>query len=632
MGNVGLIYTIEENCVGCNQCIRFCPIFEANTAYIKNGENKVKVNPDKCIHCGKCIDVCQSNARDYIDDTERFFDDLKSGKKIAVLAAPAIRINFPKYKKLFGYLKSLGVDLFYDVSFGADITTWAYLKFIKENQNNKNISYIAQPCPSIVNYIEKYNTDILDNLIPVQSPLICGAIYIKNYLKVEEDLAFLSPCIAKKDEINDKETKGYVEYNVTFKKIEEYLNENNIDLNGYEEVNFETDNSLGFLFSRPGGLKENVNAYSDDLWIKQVEGQETIYDYLEDYSTRIKEGKPAPELVDALNCQFGCNIGTGSISDKTNIDSYDFKFNNMKKTKNRRKIRKIHKIFDKKLNVQDFYRKYNNIAFEKAEELTSSEEENIFGELLKTTDVEKNKNCSACGYISCKQMVKAIHNKLNIKENCIDYNRKYVEIEKIELDEKNRELVKTMENLKQFSEERVRRTKELKENIDQIIESVNEITDGNTENISELNSILTEMEDVNNTAEKLTQSVKNMEEKISKFGTSSAQIVDIADQTNLLSLNAAIEAARVSEAGRGFSVVASEVGKLAEESNRIASSTINDQQEMANMIIEILEVAELLKEKSMKVRESIDNMSAIIQEITAKEEEISSVAVTMLEE
>ncbi|MBQ9927627.1 MAG: methyl-accepting chemotaxis protein [Lachnospiraceae bacterium] len=79
--------------------------------------------------------------------------------------------------------------------------------------------------------------------------------------------------------------------------------------------------------------------------------------------------------------------------------------------------------------------------------------------------------------------------------------------------------------------------------------------------------------------QKLYESVKSDSEAaiirshaVSKINELADTIMEIADQTQLLSLNASIEAARAGDAGRGFSVVASEIGKLAEQSSKTVSS------------------------------------------------------------
>ena len=106
-------------------------------------------------------------------------------------------------------------------------------------------------------------------------------------------------------------------------------------------------------------------------------------------------------------------------------------------------------------------------------------------------------------------------------------------------------------------------------------------------------------------------------------------ISDIADQTNLLALNAAIEAARAGEAGRGFAVVADEVRKLAEKTmastndvgNAISAIQGSAGQSVAAMdkaLAEVEKAAELAKQSGealqgivTKVEESADQVSAI---------------------
>ncbi|MFZ5354633.1 MAG: methyl-accepting chemotaxis protein [Bacillota bacterium] len=618
MDNV--IHVKEENCVGCNKCIRYCLALDANVSYNVDGDNKVKVNPEKCVLCGKCIEVCDHEARDFTDDTERFFDDLDKGKKLAVIAAPSIRTNFENYGGLFGFLKSKGVEIIYDVSFGADITTWAYLKAIKDMQLS---SVIAQPCPAIVGYIERYKPELLDNLAPVHSPMLCTAIYLKKYANVYNDIAFLSPCIAKVNEIRDINTGGYVQYNVTYEKLEKYLEKHRINLSGFKSQDFEDIGcSLGFLFSRPGGLRENVEAKIKGAWVRQIEGHEHAYEYLNVYGERLKSKKPIPLLVDILNCSAGCNIGTATTKNIT-VDDVDSKFNAMKVQKladkgNKlitRKIDWLYKYFDKTLKLEDFIRHYNKgLKAEDLKEPTEQQYEEIFDKMHKLHKKEKELNCSACGYHTCRDMVKAIYNGINSINNCMDYNRREISLERNALEQKNNELLLKNEEIhsmlnevRVLSDERQNRVQEINKIISKLteiseqtsagIQKINELVDGiadHTNNASDfardvsasVNSVVLAMKEINISLNEISQNcgrsknitadaeikAKDTNRIIETLNLSSKQIGkivkvinDIADQTNMLALNAAIEAAGAGEAGKGFAVVAGEVKELAKQ-------------------------------------------------------------------
>ena len=428
-----IITTNTDLCVGCNKCIAKCPV-KANFAFQEDGKNKVKVLQDKCIHCGACIKACDHNVRDYIDDTERFFNDLKNGKKIALLVDPSIKFNFTAYQKLFTYLKRSGVQLIYDVGIGGDIAAWAYLKVMEEEQE----PLIAQPCPVIVNYIQKYKPALIAKLAKINSPLLCTAIYFKKYGNVTADFAFISPCIGKFDEINDSQHNNLVKYNVTLTKLQEYLNNNNIYLETIPETTYDIDtNGLGDFFCKSGGLKEIILFCKPNLWIREIEGTKSACRYLKEYHARALEQKELPALVDVLNCKHGCLLGTGVQTDQSIDDLYlkvkelqHRKFNDAPAVK--ATYLNFLKELDRKLDINDFKRDYqdNSIHFK----TVTGEEVNVVFEKLHKYSAESRKiNCYSCGYGSCYEFAKAVAVGDNYLSNCIDYNRK-------ELIDKNNDL------------------------------------------------------------------------------------------------------------------------------------------------------------------------------------------------
>lgn len=472
--------------------------------------------------------------------------------------------------------------------------------------------------------------------------MMCTAIYMKKYRNIDDEIAFLSPCISKSDEIHNKNTYNAIKYNVTFERLHEYLEKDNIKLGNYKEYDFDgVKCSLGFLFSRPGGLKENIQDKLQNAWVRQIEGPHHSYKYLNELSNNIKNGESAPEVVDILNCSNGCNFGTavtkiGSLP----IDKVDNKLNSLKKVKLNEKSKrslkrrkdKIYDIFDKSLNVNDFIRLYiNSDVINDIREPTASEYDEIFSRLNKYTDKQKNINCSSCGYNTCREMAKAIFNNLNSIDNCNEYNKEEVKkAQKKSLDEHNKQMT-MLKDLNKSSEEKLKNAEVLNKKAQEIMLAINQVSAGNEESAKSIDKIAVEVSDILNVSQILKKSVGEMHEKLNKFSEASEQIVAISSQTDLLALNAAIEAARASEAGKGFAVVANEVKKLAYESKEVAVSTEKDQSYMVKLIGEILEVSNKLEGKMQSLDKSINNISAVVEEVTSNSEEISASAESLLE-
>ncbi len=205
-----------------------------------------------------------------------------------------------------------------------------------------------------------------------------------------------------------------------------------------------------------------------------------------------------------------------------------------------------------------------------------------------------------------------------------------------------------------------RAMKEMSESIQQVAvnsQKAAEGADNANKTAQEVGKMSTEvirkMNDIQKTVDSSSVAIKELDTKSQTIGEIISVITTIADQTNLLALNAAIEAARAGEHGRGFAVVADEVRKLAEESRNAANQItrlIKEIQQGTKNAVESMELGTKTVGEGANVIEtsvsSIDRIvkasgdvatmvqeiaaaaqqqSASVEEVTASVEDISAI-------
>jgi len=282
-------------------------------------------------------------------------------------------------------------------------------------------------------------------------------------------------------------------------------------------------------------------------------------------------------------------------------------------------------LYINKYNFIDYLRKYTDRSKTVCyKEPSETQRDEIYKSMGKLTQASKEIDCTCCGYDTCRDMSTAIFNGFNVKENCIHYQKGLVQQEVKIAERLTQEVEQKRAEETEVHNRLVNAIADINSKFEEINEAIAGIVAGNDSNANDSINIAGKVSGVVNFTEQLNESMEKIRSMIDQLGNDSRKVVEIANNTNLLSLNASIEAARAGEAGRGFAVVASEISSLATNSRETANNSTSNQANIDKAVVEIMSESE-------KLATEIDEINKMTQNLAASTEEMSTSTVHIQE-
>ncbi len=196
----------KDKCTGCTNCLKRCP-----TEAIRVRDGKATIIGERCIDCGECIRVCPYHAKVAVTDE---LSSINRFKYSIALPAPTLYgqfKNLPNINRVLAGLKMMGFSAVYEVAAGADIVSHAVAEYLKKKDVPKPL--ISSACPAILRLIRVRFPELIDHIVPIQSPMEVAASLAKIHFARENGVAvedigafFITPCPAKMTSIRSSLT------------------------------------------------------------------------------------------------------------------------------------------------------------------------------------------------------------------------------------------------------------------------------------------------------------------------------------------------------------------------------------------------------------------------------------------
>ena len=390
---------IEELCIGCTACVKACP-----TEAIRVHERRARITEERCVDCGVCIVTCPVHAK--VAHTNSIHSIYNYRYRI-VLVPPEIMSQFPAeippQNILYG-IKKLGFNEVHEIGVYAEKVSAVERQYFKRNNRALKRPLISFHCPAIVRLISVRFPSLIENVIPVRTPLGSTARWLSTNkpkelgMKREEIGVFLiTPCPALMTRVKNPltDTQRYIDGAISFADVYADILEAAQRMPPENGVELKTRRT-GLLWGAIGGEAEALGL-DNMVW---VDGMSQVVKMLE----AVENGKLVQ--FDFLECR-AC-IG-GCVGGPLMVDNVFLARNKLERLA--RKAGETEPISeDEVIREMGFYKPDSGLAARPIDALAQSPMEAIrkMKERKQILDALPQIDCSACGAPNCRALAEDV--------------------------------------------------------------------------------------------------------------------------------------------------------------------------------------------------------------------------------